>query len=236
MWRDRTAQRRPRMVRSFLILSVPEVHTSLLMKTQVTPLVVYSTYVAVKLHFEKGSYDAFKYNFKGPQKKIASFQKSNDRFAYEKLAKKYHNFQDLVFFLVANVLAGHTWIRDMTDETYVMWTAKMQRLSYQFSADMQVLHDHAVNHDLTFDLCLVPHNSTNVVPILKLLDRGLIQVESVIIIDVLVDFLSRINKKTVSDPLGITNGKVYLMQQYTPFIKQRINVAASKNIIINLFS
>lgn len=206
------------------------------MKTQVTPLVVYSTYIAVKLHFEKGSYDAFKYNFKGPQKKIAAFQKSNDRFAFEKIAKKYHNFSDLVFFLLANVLDGRMWIRDMSDEIYVLWTAKMQRLSYQFSADMQVLHDHAVNHELTFDDCLHPRPITNLVPILELLRKGRIQVESVIIIDVLVDFLSRINKKTVSDPLGLTNDKVYLMQQYTPFIKQRVNVAASKNIIINLFT
>lgn len=206
------------------------------MKTEVNPLVVYSTYIAIKLHFEKGSYDAFKFNFKGPQKKIGAFMKSNDRFAYEKIAKKYPNFQNLVFFLLANVLDGRTWIRDMTDEAYHVWTAKMQRMSYQFSTDMNFMHDYAVNHDLTFDECLLPNLSTNLVPILELHRKGNIQVESVIIIDVLVDFLSRINKKTLSDPLGVLSDRVYLMQQYKPFIKQRINVAASKNIIINLFS
>jgi len=206
------------------------------MRTEVNPLVVYSTYIAIKLHFEKGSYDAFKFNFKGPQKKIGAFMKSNDRFAYEKIAKKYPNFQNLVHFLLANILDGRTWIRDMTDEAYQLWNAKMQRLTYQFSNDMTVMCDYAINHGLTFDECLQPNKSTNLIPILELLRKSSIQVESVITIDVLVDFLSRINKKTISDPLGVLSDRVYSMQQYKPFIKQRINIAASKNIIINLFS
>lgn len=206
------------------------------MKTQVNPLVVYSTYIAIKLHFEKGSYDAFKFNFKGPQKKLGAFLKSNDRFAYEKIAKKYPKFDELVFFLLANVLDGHTWIRDMNDQSYQMWSAKMQRMTYQFNIDMTILHDYAVNHELSFDDCLMPCGSNKSIPILDLYRKGSIQIESIITIDVLVDFLSRINKKTISDPLSILSDKVYLMQQYKPFIKQRINIAASKNIIINLFT
>lgn len=206
------------------------------MRTEVNPLVVYSTYIAIKLHFEKGSYDAFKFNFKGPQKKIGAFLKSNDRFVYEKIAKKYPNFQNLVWFLLANVLDGRTWIRDMSDDVYQLWVAKMQRMTYQFSTDMNVMHDYAVNHDLNFDECLLPNPSNKTIPIIELLRKGNIEIESVITIDVLVDFLSRINKKTLADPLGVLSDRVYLMQQYKPFIKQKINIAASKNIIINLFT
>lgn len=206
------------------------------MKTEVNPLVVYSTYIAVKLHFDKGTYDAFKFNFKGPSRKNSAFQKSPDRFAYEKLAKKFPNIVDLIHYLLANTLAGNRWIRDMDHDTYMLWVAKMQRMQYQFSNDMNVLCDYAINQCLTFDECLTPRPVSNIVPILDLCRREKIHYESVIIVDVLVDFLSRINKKTLSDPLGILSYMVYTLQQYKPFIVPRINPAASKNVIINLFT
>lgn len=233
---DRTKKRWARLLHSCTVMLVPTLHTTLLMKTEVNPLVVYSTYMAVKLHFERGSYDAFKFNFKGPSRKNSAFQKSPDRFAYEKLAKKYPNITDLIHYLLANVLDGRSWIRDMNEEVYLLWIARMQRMQYQFNTDMNTLCDYAINHKLSFDDCLKPHPSSNEVPILELCKRGSIQVESVIIVDFLVGFLSRINKKTLSDPLGILSDRVYMMQQYKPFIVPRINTAAVKNIIINLFT
>lgn len=206
------------------------------MRTEVNPLVVYSTYMAIKLHFENGSYDAFKFQFKGPQRKLAAFLKSNDRFTYEKIARKYPHFQNLIDFLLANALDGRKWIRDMDDEVYQMWTAKIQRMTYQFNNDMTRMADYALDNKLTFDDCLKPNASTDRVPILDLFAKGAISAESVITIDVLVDFLKHINKKAMADPLGILSDKVYMLKQYKPFIIQKINVAASKNTIINLFS
>ena len=203
--------------------------------TKVDPMVAYSTYMAIKLHFQPGTYDAFKFNFKGPQRKREAFAKSNDRFAYEKLAKKYPSHPDLILYYVANVLDSRTWVRDMTDEVYQLWQAKMQRLTYQFNTDMSKLCDYALNHELTFDQCLEA-GRTNEVPILKLMMQGSIQVESVIIVDVLVDFIARINKKTLTDPLNLLSDKVYMMRQYKPFLVHRINNTAAKNSIINLFT
>lgn len=206
------------------------------MSIAVTPLVVYSTYIAVKLHFDRGTYDAFKFNFKGPTKKTIAFQKSPDRYVYEKLARKFPNILDLIYFLVANVLEGKKWIRDMDDETHLLWVAKMQRMQYQFSTDMNTMHDYAVNRLISFDDCLKPMPVSHKVPILELLQKESIQVESVIIVDVLVDFLSRINKNALHDPLGILSDRVYMMKQYKPFLVPKINNAACKNIIINLFT
>lgn len=204
--------------------------------TEVNPLTVYSTYIAIKLHFERGSYNAFKFNFKGPKRSLNTFLKSKDRYSYEKIAKKYPSMNDLIGYLLANILAGSTWIRDMDDETYLLWVAKMQRMQYQFSADMTVLSDYAFNHDLTFDDCLKVSRDGSSVPIIDLVKQGRIQVESAIIVDELVGFLAGINKSTVSDPLGILSDRVYMMQQYKPFIVSRINKSAAKNIIINLFT
>lgn len=205
-------------------------------QTQVNPLTVYSTYIAIKLHFEKGSYDAFKYNFKGPSKRLSAFTKSKEKFAYEKLARKYPKHEDLVQFFVANILVGNTWIRDMTDEVYIEWLGKIQSMSYRFKADMNKMLDYAENHQLSFDDLLTIHPGTKQVPILTLLAQRTISAESVVTIDVLVSFLKRINKSTVSDPLGILSETLYRLEQYKPFIRSRINTAAAKNCIINLFT
>jgi hypothetical protein len=205
-------------------------------QTQVNPLTVYSAYIAVKLHFEKGSYDAFKYNFKGPSKRLSTFSKSKEKFVYEKLARKYPKHEDLVQFFVANILAGNTWIRDMTDEVFIEWLGKIQSMSYRFKADMNKLLDYAENQELSFDDLLMIRPSTKQVPILTLLAQGTISAESVVTIDVLVSFLKRINKSTVSDPLGILSETLYRLEQYKPFIRSRINTAAAKNCIINLFT
>ncbi len=204
------------------------------MKIEVNPLVVYSTYIAVKLHFERGSYDAFKYNFKGPARKVANFLKNKDRYTYEKISKKYPVMNDLIGFLLANVIAGKTWIRDMDDETYMLWVAKLQRMQYQFSSDMNVLLDFAINHDLSFDDCLTVNKDGQSVPIIDLAKQGRIQVESVVIVEHLTGFLSHI--QVASDPLNLLSDQIYMMQQYKPFIMSRINVVASKNIVIDLFT
>lgn len=197
-------------------------------------MVVYSTCIAIKLHFDRGTYDAFKFNFKGPSKRNSAFLKSNDRYVYEKIARKYHDINELIGFILANVLEGNTWVRKMDDETYMMWVAKMQRMQYQFNSDMTILFDHAVNHELTFDECLKNRNGS--VPILDLLRRKRITSESVIIVDELVGFLSSINKITMSDPLNLLSDIAYMLSRYKPFIAGRINKAAAKNIIINLFT
>jgi hypothetical protein len=198
---------------------------------QVNPVIVYSTFMAVKLHFQPGSYDAFKYHFKVPVKK-GVFQ-SNERFFYEKIAKKYSKYDDLVCFFLANVLDGNKWIGDMSDSTYLEWQGKMQSMKYHFNCDMNFLRDFADNHSLSFDDCL---RGTTDVPVLNLLMKQKIREESVIILDVLVGFLKHINKNLASDPLGILSDAVYRLQQYKPFLLPRINIAASKNHIINLFT
>jgi hypothetical protein len=200
------------------------------------PLTVYSTYIAVKLHFERGSYDAFKYNFKGPHKKTQTFLKSKDKYVYEKLAQRYPKMNELIHFFLANILAGNTWIRDMTDEAYIEWLGRVQSMTYRFNTDMNKLREYAGDRELTFDECLVFNQATMQVPILSLMQKGIISEESVVAIDVLVGFLNRINKNPVSDPLGILSDTVYRLQQYKPFIRSRVNIAASKNSIINLFT
>jgi hypothetical protein len=196
----------------------------------VTPNIVASTFRAVKLHFSPGSYDAFKYHFKSPGKC------KSDHYVYQKIARKYNtSHQKLIYFIVANWLSGNTWIGNMNEDAYHQWEAKMQRLAYTFNNDMTRLHEHAIDHNLTFDDCLTA-TEQKFPAIITLARKHIIEVESVIIVDVLVNFLKRINKISVNDPFGILNDTVYFMERYKPFILPWVRAAAAKNVVINLFT
>lgn len=65
--------------------------------------------------------------------------KRRDRHHFVKLANTYTREDMLVEYLVANVVAGNTYVSDMNRQTYMEWLGKKNRLSYQFKLDMQVL-------------------------------------------------------------------------------------------------
>lgn len=198
------------------------------------PIDVYSTFMAIKLHFGAGKYDAFKFNFKGPKQKMSTFLKSRDRYTYEKLGKKFRNKSELIGYLLANYLEGNTWIGAMDEDTYQTWISKIQAMRYNFNTDIGVLSDYAENHGLSFDDCLIERK--NSVPVFDLYRKGRIRLETLVILDILLGYSSNINNGTMSDPLGILSDTVHLIKCYTPFIKDRVNVAASKNSIINVFT
>lgn len=200
---------------------------------KVNPLEVYTTHMAIKLHFEAGSYNAFHFGFKGPKMKITTFNASKDRFWYEKLANKYPKKDELIDFLLANYLYGNRWIRDYNEDVYLEWLGKIQSLSYRFNVDMERTLDYCINYDKTFDNLLELRNP---ILIFELLKRGTISEESVIIIDVLTEFIKKINTSLISDPLGIISDMVYRTKQYRPFIINRINKNAARNTVLNLFT
>lgn len=106
-----------------------------------TPFEAYTTYLALKQHFERDGYDFFKYHGKVTAK-IESFYGRRDRYFFEKLAKR----KDLVNFLVANFLErDHSWSRDLTHEeanrTYDDWCKRVESLSYRFREEIEQIDD-----------------------------------------------------------------------------------------------
>ena len=194
------------------------------------PHSAYSTCISIRLHFDRGKYDAFKFNFKGPNRSRKAFDNSRDKFVYEKIARKYPRKVDLIEFMVANVLVGNTWIRDMNDDIYDEWLGRVQSMTYRFRNEVKKLTEATSS----FNDLLLPCDGE--VPIMTLLRRGEIQIETVVIIDALVDFLSNINTLSVPDPLNLLGDLVYKVEQYKPFILHRINKNAMKKILIELFT
>lgn len=102
----------------------------------------YKQYVALKLHFNSDKYDYFKAG--GAIKtSIESFQKRNDYYQFQKLARK-HDEITLCQMLVANLLEKKDlWIGDLFSEeaqnNYFERKKVKESLTYTFSNDIEKL-------------------------------------------------------------------------------------------------
>lgn len=104
------------------------------------PYEVYRLYLALRLHFTKESYDITKTKG-GVKPSRQAFMKRNDLFAIRKLAKT-KSRDEIIDFLVANFVSGNNWggvFDSESDQVYNEWKTRMQRLSYQFKQDLQVM-------------------------------------------------------------------------------------------------
>jgi hypothetical protein len=195
------------------------------------PYDVYTAVIAIRLHFQRGSYDAFKYNFRGRGRRLSDLKTHKDYYFYEKIARKYRNQKDLVGFLVSNYIAGNTWIGNMTDEVYQVWLARLQSLTYNLRKDLTLMQEQTASFNWWLRL-----TDEHRIPILDICRRGEISVESIIVIDSLVNFLKRIDLSSINDPLNIYEEQIYFLQMYKPFVESNINKTAARKTVINLFT
>jgi len=97
---------------------------------------VYSLYNSLKLHFSQKSYDFFKYQGKS-RVSVDTFEKRKDKFYFHKLARKYPNYDDMLFFLVSNFVENdNVWVGNLLgeeyEEKYKLHRKVYQSLSYVF--------------------------------------------------------------------------------------------------------
>lgn len=96
----------------------------------------FSLYHTLKLHFTTESYDYFKYHGKS-NISVDAFENRKDKYHFYKLSRKYPIKDDLVNFLVANLLENSkVWVGDLLqDEAHQLYLARqkvVQSLSYTF--------------------------------------------------------------------------------------------------------
>lgn len=176
----------------------------------------WSIYMAIKLHFGEGSYDAFKFNFKGPRLKESSFVARRDRYFFEKIAKRYQKREEVIAYFVANVLQDNTWIGSMSDEVCIEWSGKMQRLAYLFKDELSTLKEISNSE---FDRLFQTRNGQ--CPLYQAYHGKRVSLETLTVLDVLCDYTRNISKDA-SDPLGTLHSVTRLVRQYKPFIVQRM--------------
>lgn len=201
--------------------------------TRVSAFDTWSIYMAIKLHFNEGTYDAFKFNFKGPRLKESAFAARRDRYFFEKLARRYVKRKTIIEFFTANVVSDRVWVGDMSDEIYSLWQSKMQSLLYSFKTQMSELGAYAQRHSVSFDSLFV---SSGDLPLLfKLYASDKLSLETLCVLDILCGYSAHINKNT-SDPMGLLKNMSHKVNRYKPFIVDKINKQKAKEIVINAFT
>ena len=177
------------------------------------PFESYKLYNALKLHFETDGYDAIKYHFK-TSVKPTSFFKRKDKFFFAKLAKTYEN--ELKEFYIANFKNDVKYVGDMLNEGgeryYRDHKKIMESLTYQFQTDINKLYD----MDVPFDSLLEAEENNHPL-IIKLWMQEEVLLETVVILDSLLGFVERENKK-ITDTI-IWPDIYRKIMKYKPFVK-----------------
>lgn len=187
------------------------------------PFEAYKTYLALKNHFTKDSYDYHKYQGKS-RASLQSFYKRKDRYWFEKLSRQKEE-KDVVDFFVANFTSCSDpqtlWIGEIIKEgesRYKSWQRKIQSLSYLFKEESQQLFDNKFEE--IFD-CSKGHPL-----ILKSFLIGKISLETLVIYDKIFFFGKNFDKKLI-DPVWETTS--LKMKKYSPFL--HIDVFQYKKIL-----
>ena len=174
----------------------------------------YQIYQSLKLHFTT-DYDAVKYNYKTSVKQ-SSFDRRKDRYFFEKLSRRF-NKEELIHYFTANLIENQkVWIGDMSDEIYSAYVARYDKLTYMFDEDVKFLY----NKGYTFDQLCSTTEDYSVNPLLEALRAHEIRPETVVLLDILVNFLKRL-RTILSDPLGINKEMIDMLIKYKPIMLQK---------------
>ena len=190
----------------------------------------YKIYQALRLHFTT-DYDAVKYNFKTAVK-VDTFEKRKDRYFFEKLSRNY-NREELIQYFAANLIHNtNMWIGEFNDNRLNEYISRKEKLTYLVTEDMKKMSDKGYTFD---DLCSLFDNKTwN--PLIEALRSDEIHIETVAVIDILVNFLNQV-KSEISDPLDINKQMIDLVLKYklimlqSPLPREKL-----KNKVLSLFT
>lgn len=200
---------------------------------EMSPFEAFQLYNAVKLHFESKTYDAVKYNFK-TSVKYNSFEKRRDKYFFAKLANKFNKKDDLIEYYVSNFVIENNWVGDMINETgerrYTSYLKFKQALSKHVADDIDTIHEHMMENGITFDDMFKSIEGFHP-EVIKLMLKGCIRIETVVILDSLLGFMDRADKK-VKDPM-LWESIYRKVKKYSPFL--RFDKQKIKNLCINKF-
>jgi hypothetical protein len=101
----------------------------------------YKYYIAIKLHFSKDNFDVFKNRgaVKGTRE---AFNARNDRYIFEKLARKYPVDKDIIQYFVANFAYGSdsvVYSQDDAESNLIEWTRRKESITKIFSDDCSTI-------------------------------------------------------------------------------------------------
>jgi|688.fasta_scaffold471491_3 hypothetical protein len=185
----------------------------------------YKTYLSLKLHFSKDNYDFFKFNGK-TRSNPESFEKRKDKYFFKKISSKFDDNTIIEYFVSLFVNDKSTWIGNILDrgneEVYKSWKKKTQSISYLFEEDIDKLINKYEKLDSWFSI-----KSTHP-PIIKEYLSGNIHLETVVILNKLLNFVPDLDKR-IADPVIWPELKRKILK-YSPFLQ--IDKSKYKGIVL----
>jgi hypothetical protein len=197
--------------------------------TDNTGFAAYSLWNYLKLHFTSDSYDYIKYHGKTNVSK-QSFMQNKFKWHFSKLSRKY-SLEELKDFYISNFIEGKgDYVMDLLQdgaENYSKWKKRMQSLTYNFENDAEfLLSEYEDDREAPFRVFFGQQPD-----LLGLMLRGKITLETVCILDDILNFLPRWKKEIVDDIIWPSNYR--LISKYKPLIqydKQKLKVILKEKI------
>jgi hypothetical protein len=157
----------------------------------------YKMYLAIKNHFSLDNYDFLRYNGRISASE-ESFLKRKDKFFFTKLGRRF-DAEDMKYFLVSNFFENEKiWVGNLLDEkhldVYKKWQKKQQSLTYIIKSDFQTILSFIEDNDIKFDE-LFAIREHELPLLLQLQQEDTIQVETLIVMDRVLNFFKRWDNK-----------------------------------------
>ena len=189
-----------------------------------TPIEVYKTYLAFKNHFTKKNYDYFKYCGKTNASRDA-FNKRKDRYFFERMSRKKSDEQIVQYFIsnfVSTEDPSKVWIGEIIqngETNFQNWQKRNQSLAYVFGDEVE-----RVFKGSGFDSYF--HTSGQHPKILKEYLKGNVSIETLVILDKVLGYVEKFDKKILDPIWGSVSMKI---KKYGPFLN--IDVPRYKKIL-----
>lgn len=173
----------------------------------------YRMFLTLKNHFERDSYDYFKYHGKITVSHDA-FQSRKDMFKFQKLSRMVSD-KEMRDFIVSNLIEGRKWVGDMaTDEgmdCYNKYLKRKQSLKYTFTNDLDRLFSMYDPHQV------FKAGEGEIPTIARAVNDETICIETMVILDTFIGF-SKVYDEKFKDLGIIWSSWSLLIKKYRPFL------------------
>lgn len=183
-----------------------------------TPLEVFRTYVAVKLHFSDPGYD---YVVKKEAVRVtqASLDKRRDKAFFDNVARSLPEKPQVLQFFIANFVdSPDAWIGDLVMgggyDVYDGWKRRISNIGSEMSYDLNNMRDLLAKENLTWEQALSPARGYPIP--FKLYRKKMICPETFVLIDRLSGFCDKMTQSGMTDL--IWRDTTFRMHKYSRFL------------------
>ena len=197
------------------------------------------TYQAINAHFTR-KYDYFKYNGKlnmtydSMERHFNKYEHNSNfsaqRTIFDNLGKTFEHKEDLIFFYLSQFTNEITYPSMFDSDLYEEYKERMNNFHFHLKRDIEEIVKYMEEYDKTFDE-LFQSMGINHPPIMRLGLSKTISLETFTTLDIILDFLSRMEQKLI-DPAS--KDFIKLVRNYKPFLS--ISVEKEKKIIMDVLT